>query len=440
MWKLLILLLLFNSIIYSQQAFLFGKIMNKKVTYQKFVQGGNPERHIESGLIDLENGEKTSSELLFSDFYEVRDSVNKIGVIYNGEEKTYALLNNQLEVLRITKPFRTITLGLFQFSKFYFIHDNGKVKFLDQHLKLIESKEYDEVWGKSISNDPTYIPNRGAVMIAVEKGNKWALLDKNLEPVTPFDYDAIYPNDGDFPVWFLKKNNKYLIFNETLDTLGELKENLRPFQFNNGLLTVRDEEKNKYGVINLKNETLIPFNYEGITQKSADIFVVWTSINGQQKIKVINLDGVELPDTQIYKSNISENIFWTKSGNKEFFIDKDGKQLFNEKFDRIYFSLYHGFPILVRTGNEFKYILQNGSYLKIPSLLGRIFGSRFDGEYASVDNGHGSGIINKKGEFVIAPQKNFFSRSILEESGLPSQEGRSSMRDYLRSINCQSSQ
>ncbi len=181
-------------------------------------------------------------------------------------------------------------------------------------------------------------PLRGGNYYSFRDNNKWGLIDRYGNIKVP----AIY--DGEFEYL---ESNYYIAY--TMDGDGVIDENgniILPFEYYDCSISLWDERENKFtalknenkkcGVVNLKNETVIPFMYDWIEKcftkgKYKDCSIA--KLNGKEGI-INQHNEVIIPFICEYIKALSDNTFLIckNEGEGEYIVDSDFNQVSDKKF------------------------------------------------------------------------------------------------------------
>ena len=204
----------------------------------------------------------------------------------------------------------------------------GLTGLIDNFGKIIIHPEYQHI----------LTPLRAGNNYSFCSNGKWGLINKTGKIKVP----AIY--DGEFE--YLEKNY-YIAY--TMEGDGVIDENgniILPFEYYDCSISLWDSKKNKFtalknenkkcGVVNLKNETVIPFMYNWIercfakgTYKDCAI----ATLNGREGIINQNNETI-VPFEYEYIKAMSDDTFLIckNEGEGEYIVDSDFNQISDKKF------------------------------------------------------------------------------------------------------------
>ncbi len=169
---------------------------------------------------------------------------------------------------------------------------------------------------------------------------------------------------------------------------------LNPIILNDGFISVATESEN-YGVIDNKDNLIIPIKYDKITQTKHNNFIAET-LDG--KMCLYNSKGdLIIPEEYSYIDEISKDRFSFKDKNGKLgLIDTTGKILVDSIYEEI-LEESEGY-ICVKKDDKYGYINKDGQEL-IPFQYDDA--NSFYDNYARVKQGKKYGVINNKNEIVI---------------------------------------
>ena len=205
-------------------------------------------------------------------------------------------------------------------------------------------------------------PDRAKVSIPICSGGTWGYLDKNGKIAIP-------------PIYEFVQN------------------------FQNGKAIAK--KKGKWGVINAKNETIIPFEYDFIDYlpgSNGQFFVL--EIHGKKHGFVNALGQDVVPTDHDELNHFSEGIASVKSGHHWGFVDHQGRWIAKPTFLAV--RDFSDGLAPVRTKDGWGYINKSGNIVIEPQFIRA--GEFHDGLAPVRPKKSKSGYINTQGEFVIEPQ------------------------------------
>lgn len=269
----------------------------------------------------------------------------------------------------------------------------------------------------------------------VNKDNKWGIIDNNaktiIEPtyndaiIIPDNkkdifvttYDANY-EEGTYKTKVLNSKGKEIFTQyDRVDALENYDENNNLWYEENVLLVQKD---GKYGLINFKGEEILKTNFDNIyTLKGTKNSLITVKDN---KLGLVNCVGQELvankyqdikslgEDTKAYivkendkygiyeildckyqdiKSLNNKDVYCVKENNKYKVINKDGKEVFSEKFDNIE-TIKDDIVVYKYNNNYCAYDLKNNkklsqTYKELKYTTDNMFIAKKDSKYGIID-------------------------------------------------------
>lgn len=279
-----------------------------------------------------------------------------------------------------------------------------------------------------IKSEPELIPYR--------KGDKWGFCTPDKKIVIECKFDHVKFFDGQLAevsinkeCYLIDRNGKYNIKNasKSIESFkfeneyddakgwnlnGEKSEN---YKISKGLVAVK--KNNKFGFVNLKNEIIIPFDYDWDTNctfpflfsfpifKEGIVFLKkenkWGALDTNGKIVIPfiyeSYGFQDLLDFTVEEGFI-ENLINVKFNDKWGIIDSNGKILIPFKYD----MCYHFFEDLavVKLNNKYGVIDKNNRLI-VSFIYDEI--SNFKGGLAKIKTNEKYGIIDSKGNLIVDP-------------------------------------
>ncbi|MEO1260265.1 MAG: WG repeat-containing protein [Bacteroidota bacterium] len=237
---------------------------------------------------------------------------------------------------------------------------------VNQKGDITTSIEYDQLKATRDYWDPKTQKKRPAYI--VQKEDKWGIIDWQNEVILPFVYDFIrwpedgycfYLKDGEFGIWHLDGSMEHPIHNQRV---------FKDVRFTDGLACVRFGQKygllnedyevvmpikygsfigfgkndyaitklnGKFGCINKKEEHVVPFVYDYLTQWGGDRRLTITKLNGKYGLFNNNLEKIipEKYDTLYFKKCYPDVFLAAKMNNKFGLIDSTGQTVIPIAYD-----------------------------------------------------------------------------------------------------------
>jgi hypothetical protein len=298
----------------------------------------------------------------------------------------------------LTKPYSKLypfVNGLARAEEKYY------VGFINEKGEEVIPLQYGNVFDY-FEHGVAIIYNKGSISMY----DKYGLIDRNGKEIIPTTYSSIfYAGNGLFQVQeesqFMYADTKYYINAQGKKIMD--KAFAITGHFSEGLAPVRKKEPRTYFYIDTKGNEKITGNfteaepfYNGMAAVQID--GKWGFINKSGKLVV----DAQYPLVYPYQNNIAV----VKDANKFYtFIDKEGNQLFNEKFP--YASTFRDGLALVSRDKAFGYINTKGETV-IPNKY--FYAQPFQKGLALVINDKEKlrfQVINTKGEVVYASKEKF---------------------------------
>jgi hypothetical protein len=273
------------------------------------------------------------------------DEVKQASIEQNGRDKdTYfkgglaiVIIGNRTQYIdRNLKE--VIPFGKYDYSEslnkngFGIVGKNNKFGIINNKGIEVVSLEYDKI------EHPKRYSNILELFV-LQKNGSLKILDENIkvikENISAYSWDKIDFNDHYLNVLLLKdKLNKFGVIDEKGRTIIPFEfEELRPFD---GQATTTAKKNSNFGIIDFKNKELIPFeNDEIYSNKSSQIFIV----KQKDKFGLYNKDGNKIIDFVFEDLQPcyydEDNKFIVKSKGKYGIIDIKGKEIIPNEFDEI---------------------------------------------------------------------------------------------------------
>ncbi|WP_027001626.1 WG repeat-containing protein [Hugenholtzia roseola] len=207
------------------------------------------------------------------------------------------------------------TLTYFYENRLAF-RSQGKWGFLDTEGKIIASAQYETV--ESFQNG----------FAKVKKEGKWGYINKQGEAVIPTDYQYLSAYE---PLIVMAQNKKFGLITSQNKTLIQPEYEFLALVLKSGEKSLWKARKmGKWGIIDVKNQIIVPFNFSKIDDFTESFTIVWQG----NKIGVVSQKGEFLFQPQNFQTNVEAATF-TKSGLIQVVIekieDKISKQILYKK-------------------------------------------------------------------------------------------------------------
>ena len=270
----------------------------------------------------------------------------------------------------------------------------------------------------------------------ITSNKKWGALNNSGDLIIPFEYDEKGKVDFETKHIPIKKNSKIGL----IDTLGKI---MVPFSFDY-IGTFREGlggamQNGYWGVIDLKGNTIIPFNYTRLYL--SDIII---RVQKNNEYIVFDRGGKPLNTFSYAASNFSNGLAYAIKNNKRGFIDKTGKTVIPFEYDGVY-NFSDGLAWVSKNGQKsfidksgkmviplqkedsnsfsdgFARVFRDGKYCSFIDTTGKItlslpydYALSFSEGLAWVKQNNKWGCVDKTGEIVIpiqfddAPENSYY--------------------------------
>lgn len=273
------------------------------------------------------------------------------------------------------------------------------------------------------------------ILIPYRKGDKWGFCTPDKKIMIECQYDYVHFFEGNLAEVFLNNKNYFIdrngknilkeskneeLFNfkneydEVYAWFPNGKKKCNNYEITNGLVAVK--KNNKFGFVNLRNNIIIPFDYDWDSQynflnlnnlfpnfKDGIVFLKkdnkWGAIDSNGKIEIpfiYNSYGFhDLIDFTVEEGFI-DNFINIKFNDKWGIIDRNGKTIIPFEYD----MCYHFFEDLavVKLNNKYG-VIDKKNRLIVPLIYDKI--SNFKGGVAKVENNSKYGLIDNKGNLIV---------------------------------------
>lgn len=313
-------------------------------------------------------------------------------------------------------------------DKYTIVEENNKKGLANEKGELVIPVQYDDLgWSKGA---PLVVNN----VLGYKRGRLWGLINvKNKKLVNP-SFTSVYPaNDRLLIASKLSPHNNNLLFG-AIHTDGSTAISFRYYSLslhNNHLIASYKKDKLSYGLLDLKERTLAPMQYQQIRGLSQNGYAI-KNFSGQYafyfakkstltpfkydsifryndkylivvnkgKKGLMDLSGHELiePAYQDIRVNEDASISVLPFTNWHA-INKVNQKIRTFSFDEVY-------PIgkralKIRIGANQALIDTEGKYI---TELAQFHIDQFEGEFAVITANGKKGIINKQGDYIVMPE------------------------------------
>ncbi len=207
-----------------------------------------------------------------------------------------------------------------QANSFDLFEENGKVGLKNEQGTILIPAQYDGLgW-----TEKNFFVHKG--IIGYRKGNLWGLISVQNKIITEPHFATLAPTTGDQIIASAKEKQSFLVKTGCIDISGKT---IIPFQYDgielHGMRAIvynRNQNKIQFGVINLKNEILIPIQYRSIIPIGNLRFAVE---NSEGKKALFSDQGKKLTGFSIDKiTPFKKDCAILYDGNKQGLIDRNG--------------------------------------------------------------------------------------------------------------------
>lgn len=322
----------------------------------------------------------------------------------------YGYINRKGEVVipfQFDKERHFYKTGLSEASK------NGKWGFINKKGEEVVSIKYSDVDCHKMEDE----------LIFVSSKNKWAIFNSKGEQQSDFIYDEIYGTSNNFDYFdeeylynellLVRKGNQYRYLNSDLDIIAdfgyyEMAEPITKF----GFAIVK--KNGFYGVINSKNDPVIPFEYSLIEHPRMPYQDFFDEFYIYQNGKVGLLSKYAKPITDIdftsfncdyrYENEIYHTFFIARKNRNCGLIGNNGELITQIEYDEIgeFETKYKSNSCAIAKKNGLYGVINNKGEKQIPFEYSNITSYRNDKNYIVEKNGK-FGVINKESLETIIP-------------------------------------
>lgn len=275
-----------------------------------------------------------SSDLMYEKSVLTYEKEGKRGLIsFEGKEIAKPIYD-EIDSL----PYKEGTLTVKQNEKYGIINIKGN--------SLVEVK-YDEVKVDEYYTEENGYQYAGYIVLQkTQEGYRYGYIDNKGKEILPTEYNEISRvtgiNDNDNAYLICAKNGQYGLMKKEETLLNHEYQSIQYDEANNVFVI---EKSRKYGIANISGEEIVPVKYNEI-----DITGIYFYAKNEQGTTVYNSNGTQVSidaniailntDNEKYKIRI-DNTEGTKYG----VINKEGKQLIEEKYNYIEY-LYDNYFIV----------------------------------------------------------------------------------------------
>lgn len=275
-----------------------------------------------------------SSDLMYEKSVLTYEKEGKRGLIsFEGKEIAKPIYD-EIDSL----PYKEGTLTVKQNEKYGIINIKGN--------SLVEVK-YDEVKVDEYYTEENGYRYAGYIVLQkTQEGYRYGYIDNKGKEILPTEYNEISRvtgiNDNDNAYLICAKNGQYGLMKKEETLLNHEYQSIQYDEANNVFVI---EKSRKYGIANISGEEIVPVKYNEI-----DITGIYFYAKNEQGTTVYNSNGTQVSidaniailntDNEKYKIRI-DNTEGTKYG----VINKEGKQLIEEKYNYIEY-LYDNYFIV----------------------------------------------------------------------------------------------
>lgn len=275
-----------------------------------------------------------SSDLMYEKSVLTYEKEGKRGLIsFEGKEIAKPIYD-EIDSL----PYKEGTLTVKQNEKYGIINIKGN--------SLVEVK-YDEVKVDEYYTEENGYRYAGYIVLQkTQEGYRYGYIDNKGKEILPTEYNEITRvtgiNDNDNAYLICAKNGQYGLMKKEETLLNHEYQSIQYDEANNVFVI---EKSRKYGIANISGEEIVPVKYNEI-----DITGIYFYAKNEQGTTVYNSNGTQVSidaniailntDNEKYKIRI-DNTEGTKYG----VINKEGKQLIEEKYNYIEY-LYDNYFIV----------------------------------------------------------------------------------------------
>jgi len=297
----------------------------------------------------------------------------------------------------------------------------GNYGFVNKSYKIVVPLKYDQAFGFSEG------------LAAVAKCNEakdrklWGFIDKTGKVVIPLRFSSAY-SFSDGIAWVEDANTKLWFF---IDKTGKaLSTPIYEYpgfegKFINGWSPAGIKEKNvqfpltKYGFIDYKGQTIIPFIYAECKNFSEGFAAVKLTTFGKNDWIFINTLNQKVAEGFEYAESFRDSCAIVKKNGKYGIINYEGKLLTDLKYDRIDNFSEKSAIVKLKTDGKDKYgVINNKGVEIVPCIYDNLRNDIYENNDKNLiiaTKDKKSGVLNRKGEIVVPfvyDNINFFSCSM----------------------------
>lgn len=305
------------------------------------------------------------------------------------------------------------------------MEENSRIIFFEQDKLISKVTNSLRITNKllPIITEPELIPYRN--------GDKWGFCTTNKKILIECKFDDVNFFEGHLAkvyinkeYYFIDRNGKRIkkeskieesfnFENEYDDVEAGLKKKVKKYEISNGLVAVR--KNNKFGFVNLRNDIIIPFDYDWDSNSSFkfcyhfpnfkdDVVFLkknskWGALDTNGKIVIpFKYDSYGFHDLIDFMmaEGFVENFVNVKLNDKWGIIDKNGIIIIPFEYDMC-FNFFENLAV-VKLNDKYGVIDKNNRLI-VPLIYDEI--SNFKAGLAKIKNNNKYGLIDNKGNLII---------------------------------------
>lgn len=156
----------------------------------------------------------------------------------------------------------------------------------------------------------------------VKNNGSWGVINKSGKELTPFQYHYISEEVNGYVIGVKADNSGSDIINKTGIVKSYNRDKYKSLGLLKGGLILARDQNRKFGLINLREETILPFEYENIKQLDNGYLITELELEFELKSKIIKLDprlyyNIREPEHEIDTENKVIYILVTKEEKKQ---------------------------------------------------------------------------------------------------------------------------
>lgn len=272
------------------------------------------------------------------------------------------------------------------------------------------------------------------ILIPYRKGDKWGFCTPDKKNVLECKFDHVNFFEGHLAevsinkeYYFIDRNGKYISkeskieesfnfendYDEVYAWLPNGKKKCKNYEISNGIVAVK--KNNKFGFVNLRNEIIIPFDYDWDSFfellnlnlfpifKDGIVFLKkkdkWGALDTNGKIVIPFIyDSYGFHDLIDFspEEGFVDNFVNVKFNGKWGIIDRNGKTIIPFEYDMCY-HFYKNLAV-VKSNNKYG-VIDSSNNLIIPFIYDKI--SNFEGRCAVIKTNNKYGLIDFNGNIIL---------------------------------------